>query len=104
MIFAIGIALLIGMTAFKRKKYEEWDRQGKFRPTLHHTKPNMKTYIIMKTTELRCFIKMNERIHAILSNYIVFHYTQIPTKFLTDFKSQTKEIVRVPKFKKRKHT
>lgn len=29
MILAIGIALLIGMTAFKRKRYEEWDRQGK---------------------------------------------------------------------------
>ena len=71
MIFAIGIALLIGMTAFKRKKYEEWDRQGKFQSTLHHTKPNMKTYI-MKTTELRCLITMNERIHAIHSNYIVF--------------------------------
>lgn len=31
-LFATAIVLFIGMMSFKKKKYDEWDRQGRSRP------------------------------------------------------------------------
>lgn len=45
MIFAVGIVVLIGMMAFKRKRYEEWDKQGK--DALKHLDISLKPSLYM---------------------------------------------------------